>query len=168
MALLSAHQVLCAQTPPDTLALARATAAAVASTAYPPQLWADTVIVEATSPWEMLVVAQLQPLLGDTGTGDDGPHWMRFGSHDLTITGDSAAVHVEVRICSRDKDWRDEEKTSFYLHEYGYFFRRWADGWALAKALPFSAGDGTCDPDVAPHEHGTPPSLPDTRLEPTR
>ncbi len=157
--LLSAHEVLRAQTPADTLALAKGTAAAVASITSPPQLRADTVIIEATSPWESLVVEELKPRLRDTDTSEDGPYWMKFGTHDLTIVGDSAVVHVEVSICSRQPDWREEGKTRFYGHEFGYFFRREWYGWELNEVLPFSVGDGSCDPSVAPHEHRMLPRL---------
>lgn len=157
--LLPVEGSLRAQTPADTLALAAGTAAAVASITSPPQLRADTVVLKGTSHWGSLVVKALQPRLRRTGTGEDGPHWMRFSTNALTIVGDSAVVLVEVDICSRKPQWRDSTKTQFYSHGYGYFFKREWYGWEIHNVLPAFAGDGSCDPGVAPHEHGMLPRL---------
>lgn len=150
LVLLLAHGVLRAQTPADTLALARGTAAAVASITSPPQLRADTVILEATSPWESMDLDELRPRLSNTSRSSDGPHWERFGTHDLAIVGDSAVVHVEVAICSRTAHLYDEGKTHYHVHEFGYFFKREWYGWELDKVLPFSIADGICDPSLPP------------------
>lgn len=157
--LLSADGVLRAQSPADTLALARGTAVAVASITSSPQLRADTVILEANSRWQSMVVQELEPRLRRTETGEDGPHWARFATHDPTIIGDSAVVLVEVSICSKKPHWRDDKKTRFYVHGYGYSFKREWYGWELDNVLPVSAGDGICDPTGPPHEHGMLPRL---------
>lgn len=116
MTLLTAHALAHAQNPADTVGLARGTAAAVASNAFPPQIRADTVILEPDSRWEMLLMDELEIRLGDTEAGRDGPHWMRFRSGDLSIARDSAVVSVEVHICSRDRGWREPEVGP---HEHG-------------------------------------------------
>ncbi len=159
VALLSAHGVAHAQSSADTLALARGTAVAVASITSPPQLRADTVIIEPRARWDSMVVGELKPSLGDTSTGPDGPHWMRFGTHGLTIVGDSATVLVEVDICSRTVDWRDDQMRRFHGHGHLYVFRREWSGWELERVLPGWVGDGSCDPTIAPYEHGMIPRI---------
>jgi len=157
--LLSGGEVLRAQTPADTLALARGTAVAIASSTSPPRLRADTVVLEPGSGWGALVVEELRPRMGDTGTVEGGPYWERLSSLDLRFAGDSAIVSVEVDECSRRVHPIDSTKTHYHAYVYGYFFRREWYGWELDRVLPFGAGDGSCDPGVPPHEHGLFPRL---------